>query len=178
MFESTLDTDCLQLRPVAPQDAKAILSYRSDAEANKYQSAILESLNDVYDFIDSCSSEFNEEDTWFQLVIIHTESEEIIGDVGIHFLDESQVEIGCTIAKHMQQKGYATETLITVIDFLFQQMKKHRIIASTDPRNTACIKLLERLSFRKEAHFIESYFHNDEWLDDVQYGIINKEWDQ
>jgi len=32
------------------------------------------------------------------------------------------------------------------------------------------------LGFRKEAHFIESIFKNGEWLDDIIYAILKKEW--
>ena len=178
MSENILHTDCLQLRPITKQDAKAIFAYRSDATNNAYQDFIPETLDEVYDFINNCAAELNEEGTWFQLAIIHSESNQIIGDLGIHTLDEAQVEVGCTIAKGYQQKGYASEALITVIDFLFQELNKHRIIASIDPRNKASQHLLERLSFRKEGHFVESYYSNGEWLDDVQYGLLNSEWDK
>lgn len=177
-MDNSLHTDCLQLRPITRDDAKEVFAYRSDAITNQYQSFIPESAKDMYEFIDDCAEELGEIGAWFQLVIIHTESDDIIGDIGINFLDEAQVELGCTIAKDFQQKGYATEAMITVMDFLFQQMNKHRIIASLDPRNEASKKLVERLGFRKEAHFIESYFQDGKWLDDVQYGILNTEWDK
>lgn len=176
-MDNILHTDCLQLRPITPADAKAIFAYRSDAQTNQYQSFIPESIGEVTEFIEDCAPELDELGTWFQLVIIHTETDQIIGDLGIHSLDENQVELGVTIAKEFQGRGYANEAMMNVMDFLFTQQKKHRIIASLDPRNTACISLMDRLGFRKEAHFIESYYQDGEWLDDVQYGILNREWD-
>lgn len=177
-MDNILHTDCLQLRPITKEDAKAVFAYRSDAITNQYQNFIPQSIDDVYDFIANCAPELDEEGTWFQLVIIHTETGQIIGDLGILTLDEAQVELGITISKEYQCKGYANEAMMNVMDFLFTQQEKHRIIASIDPRNKASQILLDRLGFRKEAHFIESYFQDDKWLDDVQYGILNSEWDQ
>ncbi len=176
-MNNTLKTETLQLRPIDRQDAQAVFEYRSDAETNQYQDFIPEKIKEVYEFIEDSAEEMNEAGTWFQLVIIHSESEQIIGDIGLHFLDDEQVEIGITLAKAFHNKSYATEAMQTIIDLLFLQLKKHRIIASTDPRNTASIRLLERLNFRKEAHFKESYLHNGEWLDDAQYGLLNSEWE-
>ncbi len=35
---------------------------------------------------------------------------------------------------------------------------------------------MERLKFRKEAHFKESLYFRDAWVDDVIYAILQKEW--
>ncbi len=178
MSDNILHTDCLQLRPITKADAKAVYKYRSDSNSNQFQTFIPVNIDEVYQFIDECAQEIDEEEAWFQLVIIHSESNSIIGDIGIHNIDEAQVELGITIAPDYQHKGYATEALITVIDLLFQQLNKHRIIASVDPNNTASAKLFEKIGFRKEAHFVESFYHEGKWLDDVQYGLLNKEWDK
>jgi RimJ/RimL family protein N-acetyltransferase len=62
------------------------------------------------------------------------------------------------------------------MDYLFNTLNKHRITGSVDPKNSDSIKLLERLNFRKEAHFKESLFINGEWVDDIVYGILKSEW--
>ena len=41
-----------------------------------------------------------------------------------------------TLSLEYQCNGYATEAIIGVIDYLFSNLKKHRITASVDPRNT------------------------------------------
>ena len=122
------------------------------------------------------SSEINIADTWFQFVIIDIIENDIIGDLGIHFLDDEQVEIGCTLEKKQHRKGYATEALKTVMDYLFNELNKHRIIGSIDPQNISSIRLVESLGFRKEAHFKESLLIYGEWVDDVVYAILKKEW--
>ncbi|WP_245949177.1 GNAT family N-acetyltransferase [Lutibacter citreus] len=166
------------LRPLEPLDNTQIFKYRSDTETNKYQSWIPEKLKDVDEFISKLPMEFNKAETWSQLAIIEKRSNIVIGDIGIHFIGEDnlQSEIGITLSKNKQGKGFATEAMKATIDFLFKELNKHRIITSIDPENTRSIKLVERLGFRKEAHFKESLFINGEWVDDIIYAILYNEW--
>jgi ribosomal-protein-alanine N-acetyltransferase len=175
-----IGTKRLFLRPISHTDKELIFEYRSDKETNKYQSWIPETIHDVETFIENVASQINEPETWFQFVIVEKESEKIIGDVGMHFFGEEnlQVEIGCTLNKLFQSKGYATEATESVIDYLFNDLKKHRIVTSIDPENTNSIKLVERIGFRKEAHFIESLFNNGKWVDDLVYAITKRNWDK
>nr|WP_321407125.1 GNAT family protein [uncultured Carboxylicivirga sp.] len=169
-------TERLFLRTVDSKDAELIFNYRSDVETNKYKGWIPNTINDVEVFLSKVSTEINIPNTWYQFVIIESNKSKIIGDLGIHFIDDEQAEIGCTLAKEYHGNGYATEALKSVIDYLFNQVNKHRIIASIDPNNLNSIGLVERLGFRKEAHFKESLFLNGQWVDDIVYAILKKEW--
>jgi RimJ/RimL family protein N-acetyltransferase len=173
-----LETKRIIIRPIEPKDKNEVFACRSDKETNKYQGWIPENIKEVEEFISNNPSVFNTPKTWFQLVIIEKESNKIIGDVGIHFIDQEnfQCEVGCTINKDYQKKGFAFEALNLVINHLFTNLNKHRIIASVDPRNISSIKLIEKLGFRKEAHFIKSYYQNGEWCDDVIYALLKEEW--
>lgn len=171
-----LKTDRLLLRSIKAEDAKAIFDYRSDSETNKYQGWIPKTIDDVDSFLKKISQEINIADTWFQFAIVEIETTDIIGDLGIHFLDDEQAEIGCTLSKKYHGKGYATEALKSAMNYLFNKLNKHRIIASIDPMNISSIGLVERLNFRKEAHFKESLLINGEWVDDIVYAILKKEW--
>ena len=174
-----INTERLRLRSVRLDDAEAIFNYRSDSITNKYQGWIPKTINDVYDFVkNKVSSTIDLIDTWYQFVIIKKENSELIGDIGIHFLDsdKKQVEIGCTLDKNYQGKGYATEALKETMNYLFNKLNKRRIIGSIDPKNIKSIELVERLGFRKEAHFKESILINGEWIDDLVYAILKDEW--
>jgi ribosomal-protein-alanine N-acetyltransferase len=175
-----IETNRLLIRPILPADKEMVFEYRSDKETNKYQGWIPETIQDVETFIGKVSKQINESETWFQFVIIEKNSGKIIGDLGIHFFGEEnlQAEIGCTLNKLFQSKGYATESVESVIDYLFNDLKKHRITTSIDPENTNSINLVERIGFRKEAHFVESLFLNDKWVDDIVFAITKRDWDK
>lgn len=174
-----LETNRLILRPIEKNDAEAVFSYRSDAWINRFQGWIPATISDVYYFINyKVSREINLPGTWTQFVLIHKDENQIIGDIGVHFLsaDAFQVEMGCTLHQLYHGKGYALEALKQMIHYLFDQLNKRRIVASIDPRNESSIKLYEKLGFRKEAHFRESIYLNGEWVDDLVYALLKNEW--
>ncbi|MGE8428951.1 MAG: GNAT family N-acetyltransferase [Sphingobacterium sp.] len=173
-----IDSERLLIRSIMPEDSQAIFGYRSDKETNKYQGWIPGSLAEVDAFIAKNPSTFNLPESWFQLIMTDKISKAVIGDIGVHFFgaEHLQVELGCTIKKEFQQQGYAKEGLKKVAEVLFRQYNKHRITASVAPENKASIQLLTSLGFRKEAHFVKSYFHNGQWEDDVVFAILAEEW--
>lgn len=175
-----LETERLIIKPITIGDKDEIFEYRRDTETNKYQGWIPETIEDVEVFIGNTSKQINVPETWFQFVIVDKETQKIVGDLGIHFIDpeNEQAEIGCTLNKDYQNKGFATESVRKVIDYLFKELNKHRIIASIDPENKNSIRLVERIGFRKEAHFVESLFINGKWVDDLIYALIEKDWDK
>jgi len=166
-----LETKRLIIRQVTLDDKSEIFEYRRDKVTNQYQGWIPETIDDVELFIGKISKQINVPGTWFQFVIVEKETQKIVGDLGVHFIDDEnkQAEIGCTLNKDFQHKGYATESVKKVVDYLFKELNKHRIIASIDPANKNAIRLVERIGFRKEAHFVESLLINGKWVDDLIY---------
>ena len=161
------------------EDAGIVLRYRSDPVANCYQGWIPKTIDDVRDFIENrVARTIDTVGTWFQLVMIKKADNALIGDIGVHFLDaeRQQVELGFTLDREHQGRGYATEALTEIIEHLFNELKKHRIVAAIDPRNGPSIALVARLGFRKEAHFKESIRQNGVWVDDLLYALLESEW--
>ncbi|TFB14251.1 N-acetyltransferase [Filobacillus milosensis] len=176
-IDTLISTDRLLLRKLSPSDAEDYFQYRSQPEIYQFQSFHPTSINDVRKFILSNCVEFNRTNTWYQVAVCLKDSGILIGDIGIHFVDDDQIEIGYTIAPTEQQKGYATESLRAMISYLFKNLKKHRITASVDPNNINSIKLLNKLGMRKEAHFVQSINLKGYWEDDCIYAILKDEWD-
>ena len=174
-----INSDRLLLRPIQMDDAEFIFQYRSNALVNQYQGWIPKTICDVHDFItNKVSNEINQPGTWFQFVILKKDDNELIGDIGVHFLssDAFQVELGCTLSLKYHGKGYAFEAIKATIDYLFDELGKHRIVASIDSRNQPSIRLIERLGFRKKGLIKENSELNSEWVDDLIYAILKDEW--
>lgn len=173
-----IKTERLIIRLAEPEDAEAIFSYRSDFIENKYQGWFPGSIEEVRNYINNMPQTIDVADVCFQFAIINVDEGRLIGDMGIVFTnhDKMQAEVGCTLNKVYQRKGYATEALKAMVDYLFVTLKKHRVIASVDPRNLLSIQLIERLKFRKEAHFKKSYYLRGEWVDDIIYAMLKTEW--
>lgn len=177
--EIVIFTQRLLLRPLRASDAEAMFRYRSDPQVDKFQGLKPKTIDDINEFINVKICKIPDvPNTWYQLGIINKTADELIGDIGIHFIggEDLHVEIGYTLSLEYQGKGYASEAVAGVIDYLFEVLKKHRITASVDPRNIRSIALLERIGMRKEAHFIKSIWFDDEWADDIIYAVLNEEW--
>jgi RimJ/RimL family protein N-acetyltransferase len=172
-----IETDRLLIRTLEMKDKNAFFQYRSMPEIYQYQGWRPKDIDEIEEFINKNISAFpNTRNTWMQLAVCLKEGQ-LIGDIGIHFIeDDYQVEIGYTLSPEYQGNGYAVEAVKTVINYAFTELKKHRITASVDPNNLKSIKLLEKIGFRKEAHFIKSFRMNNQWYDDCVYAILAEEW--
>ncbi len=172
-------TERLVLRRLQPNDAQAMFAYRSDPQIMRYQGWDPESLDDVRAFIaDNAAEEAYAPGTWRQFAITLSPAGELIGDCGVHvpYDKPEQAEFGITVASAFQRRGYASEALRGLLHVAFHALQKHRVFASVDPRNAASIALFEGAGFRKEAHFVESLWLMGEWVDDVIFGMLAREW--
>lgn len=176
MSHLIIQTNRLVIKDLMPSNAKDMFNYRADEEISKYQSFCPQTIKEVLDFIGDNTIKFNKQNNWFQVGIFN--ENKLIGDIGLHFIgpNNKQVEIGYTIGKEFQRQGFGKEAVIGVINYLFNDLKKHRIIASLDPQNTASIALLESVGFRKEGLLKKSIFNRGVWEDDLLYGLLYEEW--
>jgi RimJ/RimL family protein N-acetyltransferase len=174
-----LHTERLWLRPLELADAENMLHYRSDPIANQYQGWIPKTIEDVRGFIENrVARTIGMAGTWYQFVMIKKQGGELIGDIGVHFLavDAQQVELGFTLDKRHQGQGYATEAVDEIINYLFNQLDKRRIVAAIDPRNGKSIELVTRLGFRNEARSRENAAQNVGLADDLFFALRKEEW--
>lgn len=166
----------LTIRTLTLQDGEALFRYRSLPEVCRYQSWHPQSLAEIKSFLEKNEQVIpHTPGVWLQLAVC-LNTGELIGDIGIHFLDPFQIELGYTLSPAYQGRGYATLAVRAVVTEAFAVWGKHRIQASVDPDNVKSIRLLERLGFRKEAHFIKSICIDGEWCDDCVYAILREDF--
>lgn len=179
MSAPVLRTDCFLIRAFEERDLEAFANYRSQEAVAKYQSWTNFTYQDAVQLFEKMDySRFGAEEEWYQLAIISIGTGELVGDLAVHFIDKEQVEIGFTVSPLHQRRTVATEALSRLLSYLFRDLNKHRVIATTDAKNTAAHKLLEKLSFRREAHFVQNIFFKGEWGDEYQYALLNSEFCQ
>ncbi len=174
-----LDSERLYLRQAQPSDAFAVHQYRNLQEVAQYQSWSSFSENDAMEMIEQQQNlSVDTPDSWFQWVIVTKASEEIIGDLAVHFLEEDtrQAEIGINLAPTKQGNGFASEALQCILKFLFTQLNKHRVIAITDAKNNAAAQLFKNNGFRLEGHFIDNIFFKGAYRSEFLFAILAQEW--
>ena len=115
---------------------------------------------------------------WTQLIVEDVSSGEVCGDVGVHFVAEQPdtVEIGVTLSPAYQGRGAATQSLNSLLAWLFDQLGTHRVFGQADERNDPVRRLLDRLGFRHEATFVDADWFKDEWTSLCVYSMLEREW--
>ena len=169
----------LILRRFRSTDLVPFCGYRSDPRVARYQDWESWSEEDGRQFLERQTTLHPDvPGTWFQMAIELAETGELIGDCGLHTLADrpAQAEIGFTLAREHQGKGYATEAVRCLLDYVFGRLGKHRVIAATDARNVPTARVLERVGMRREGHFIENIWFKGGWGDEYQYAMLEREW--
>ena len=98
-----------------------------------------------------------------------------IGSIG-HYRWGNMLEIGYSIIPDERGKGYCTEAVQIMIDYLFLSRNIVRVQAHINARNRASQRVLEKSGFKKEGTFRKDYFVRGEWVDSCVYGILREEW--
>lgn len=174
-----LETDRLIIRRFCIDDWKDLYEYLSQEAVVKYE---------PYDALskDDCkkAAVSRSEDDAFWAVCLKG-SNKLIGNLYFAQCQPQEFltwELGYVFNPAYYGKGYATEACKRLMQYAFEQMGVHRIIASCNTENAPSWKLLERLSMRREGYFKKpSFFEkspegNPVWHDDYQYAMIDEEF--
>lgn len=77
-------------------------------------------------------------------------------------------------SKH--NKGYATEAVITLVDFLFSTRRLNRIQILVPTKNEASIRVAEKAGFTHEGVARGAFFFEGEDSDMHIYSLLRREW--
>jgi RimJ/RimL family protein N-acetyltransferase len=144
-------TERLILRRFVDLDLERFLAYRRDPQVSRFQGWSMLSDTEGQAFINEMqTASIGIPDEWFQIAIAHNQSNLLLGDIGIKVDVENPtiVEIGFTLRREEQGKGYAKEAVQVLIDLLFELGSINKIVGITDARNESSIRLLRRLGMK------------------------------
>jgi len=117
----------------------------------------------------------------FQPFIIEKKDSSKIGFIA-HFnvihtgTGTKQLEVGYSLVPKERGKGYGTEALQIMLDYLFLSKNVARIQVQTDVRNAASQNIIEKVGFKKEGILRKNFFMRGELRDCYIYSILREEW--
>lgn len=166
-------TERLVLRELRTDDAPALHALFSDPEMMRYWGTPHDSVARTEAMIASIVEAYRARRSIEWAVTLET-SGEVIGKVCHHRLmqEHFRSEIGYILAKQRWGHGFIHEALRAIIAFGFDALKLHSIEAQLDPKNVRSARVLERLSFVKEAHLTENYFVHGGFVDTAIYSLL------
>lgn len=141
-------TERLTLRRFTEADRERFLAYRRDPDVARFQSWSMLSEDEAIAFIHEMSTiPIGVPGEWFQIALALEPSNRLIGDIGIQVSedDTATIEIGFTLHREEQGKGYAREAIQALIHSLFEREDITKVIGITDSRNHSSINLMTRL---------------------------------
>ena len=77
--------------------------------------------------------------------IVNKEKDTLIGGINI----TSKGEIGCWIGRKYWNRGYATEAIVTISRFGFDELQLEKIWAATRKENETVFRLMKKIGFKR-----------------------------
>ncbi len=175
-----IQTTRLTLRNFIDNDLESFLAYRNHPEVAKYQGWEFPYPREkAEDFVSSMKEKIvPKQGGWIQIAVALKDTDELIGDLGCRIKQEDvrQAVIGFTISSKHWRKGYAAEAIPRLLEYLFEDLNMHRVTADCDAENVASYRTLEKLGFRREAHYVESFLFHGVYTSEYYYGVLQREW--
>jgi RimJ/RimL family protein N-acetyltransferase len=174
---TTIESQRLVLRRFNDADLETFLAYLNDPHVARFQSWESYTEQQAREVIEQQKTLLpGMPGKWFTFALELKETGTLIGHVALKMLEDNQAEIGFTLAREAQGLGLAHEAAACVLDYVFEQLKLHRVVAITDCENERSIALLARLGMRREGHFVQNIWFKGRWGDEYLYAVLREEW--
>ena len=170
-----ITTDRLVLREHAIADAPTLFKMRTNEEVMRFiHREQPKTIEDVEALINTINDGFKQKQTIAWVISLKENPDHMIGSIGYWRSDfaNHRAEIGYMLNPDYWRKGIVSEALKATIDFGFNEIKLHSILANISPDNEASRQILLKHGFLKEAYFKEDHYFNGKFLDSEVYGIL------
>jgi RimJ/RimL family protein N-acetyltransferase len=169
----------IRLRRMRPDDAPALAESRSDPTTAQFQSwetpfsldkatEVIASMNDI---------DVPQPGRWMNVAIADAATDIYLGDSGLRLSDNGRsAELGYILSPAARGRGIATAAASAIIEWLFEDPQRTRILADLHPDNVASARVVERLGFIYEGCSRQSYWVGDVVSDDAHYGLLRSDW--
>jgi len=174
-----LHTPRLHLREFVESDATEANLYEADPDVVRYATHGPRSPAESLAYIQGVRAEAQtSKRRIFEFALVRNDDSWLIGRCGLKLSDAEQSEAALwyMLARDAWGQGYAVEAAQAVLAFGFEELRLHRIFVDIDPRNSASLRVAEKLGLRREGHFVETTWTKGEWTDTVVYALLDREY--
>ncbi len=172
-----LETDRLVVRPFKESDYPDLYEYLSLEETYRFEPGNPVSLEEAKEYALKRANSIN----WWAVILKEDTKNKLIGHISLFQTDFEILrtwEIGYIFNPAFHNKGYCTEAARAVIEYVFSELKAHRIVAYCTPANPASWRVLEKCGMTREGLLRgNTYFRTDDngnphWFDSFVYAIL------
>lgn len=175
-----LETERLILRKFKLKDTDQMYeNWATDEEALKYIPwTPHENINRTTIAVNTYISEYDNENYFWAIEL--KENKKVIGSIGFHNFNErvNSIELGYIIGSKFWNKGYITEAIEIVLEYMFNEVGATRISAFVAPENPSSTRVLEKNGFIYEGRMRKAGIGNVGVVDLNIYGILKEEYNK
>lgn len=179
MKEIYLENEIVHLRPVCLEDVDGLLKAANYPEIWEHMSVSLLTKESLQLYVENAIEE-HEANLSYMFVIVHKESNEIIGSTS--FLDitasHKRLEIGSTwLTLEYWRTNINTSCKYLLLQYCFENLGWNRVQIKTGHENYRSQKAIERLGATKEGCLRNHMIRKEGKIrHTVMYSIIKDEW--
>ncbi len=173
--ETVLKTERLLLEPLRQGHATLLFPALQDPRIYTYipqnPPVSLEALEQRYAVLEGRLSPAQDEG-WLNWAVCLTSSSIYVGSVQATVLPQGRAYLAYEFFPAFWGNGYASEACRCVLDLLFRDYGITAVEAEVDTRNTASIRLLERLEFKRVGERVAADFFKGSSSDEYTYRLV------
>ncbi|MDL4839468.1 GNAT family N-acetyltransferase [Aquibacillus rhizosphaerae] len=104
----------------------------------------------------------------------------LVGMIGLHYIDwkNRATSIGYFLSEDAQGKGIITNSVKSLVNYLFGEMNLHRIEIQCATNNLKSISIPKRLGFEEEGIKRDGQWLYDHFVDLVTFSLLRSDWDK
>jgi RimJ/RimL family protein N-acetyltransferase len=174
-----IKTRRMLLRRLVPSDSNDLLEIVGDEELIRYHDWYAYDEEQVQDWLRRDGNKLLfERGHDFCLALQLLDQPKVIGYIAMAYRekDNSEMALNVLVNRNYQRQGFATEAVRASMKLIFTEVNVHRLCTWCDSRNLAGVHLLEKVGLRCEGRFIKCKLMKGEWVDTVQYALLQEEY--
>jgi RimJ/RimL family protein N-acetyltransferase len=168
----------IKLRGIELSDAEVFYQWNQDSEMSRYLDFVWPPTSRAYVQQgierDATTRPTHDEYNW----AIEDTSGELVGSIGTHHCNPrtGTFMYGVAVRREHQRRGYASEAILLVLRYFFEELRYQKVTASVYSGNRASIRLHERLGFQLEGRLRRMVFTRGQYQDELYYGMTLEEF--
>lgn len=174
----SLATPRLELRPLIADDVRYLHEAFADPETMRFMDfPVARNLADSTRYLSTYL--FVMPDWHATWALVYRATGVVVGFANYHHRENwnQRLEIGFLLHPRFRGMGLMSEALDALLTFCFAELAMERVEVTTQPENTAAIRLIERLGFRCEGGPLRRRQRvGSEFRDLSIYALLRDEW--
>jgi len=174
LFESSR----VRLRKMTKEDTELYHQWRNDVEVMHFTNPSLDvyPIDETKEFVDHVILGTNAAKSY---IMVEKGNEIPIGIVALINIDYKNRNAECIIdigEKEYWGKGFGSEGLKLLLDYVFYEMNLHRVSLKVFSFNDRALRLYTKIGFQQEGSSRQSLFRDGEWHDIIHMGLLQNEY--